>query len=97
MEKKPEFIPTRESLLSRLKDWDDDEGWSEFFKIYRQSFFATAIKSGLREHEAEEVVQETITSLLATRREARLRLVLVGRQNFAIRTEADGFFPASIL
>ncbi len=69
MEKKPEFIPTRESLLSRLKDWDDDEGWSEFFKIYRQLIFTTAIKSGLREDEAEEVVQETVISVAKTIKE----------------------------
>lgn len=66
MEKKPGFIPTRESLLSRLKDWNDDDGWSEFFKIYRQLIFATAIKSGLREDEAEEVVQDTVISVAKT-------------------------------
>jgi RNA polymerase sigma factor (sigma-70 family) len=69
MEKKTEFIPTRETLLSRLKDWDDDEGWSEFFKIYRQLIFSTALKSGLREHEAEEVVQETVISVAKTIKE----------------------------
>lgn len=69
MEKKPEFIPTRESLLSRLKDWGDHESWSEFFKIYRQLIFATAIKSGLKEHEAEDVVQETVLSVAKTIKE----------------------------
>ncbi len=69
MEKKSKFIPTRESLLSRLKDWNDDEGWREFFQIYRQLIFSTAIKSGLREHEAEEVVQETIISVAKTIKE----------------------------
>jgi RNA polymerase sigma factor (sigma-70 family) len=66
MEKKPDFIPTRESLLSRLKDWNDDDGWREFFSIYRQLIFAAAIKSGLREDEAEEVVQETVLSVAKT-------------------------------
>jgi hypothetical protein len=28
----PEFIPTRSSLLSRLKDRDDAESWREFFQ-----------------------------------------------------------------
>jgi RNA polymerase sigma factor (sigma-70 family) len=69
MEKKPDFIPTRESLLSRLKDWNDDEGWREFFEIYRQLIFTTAIKSGLRADEAEEVVQETIISVAKTIKE----------------------------
>ncbi|HEY2982496.1 MAG TPA: hypothetical protein VGJ22_15030 [Anaerolineales bacterium] len=26
-----ELIPTRQSLLSRLKDWNDDESWQDFF------------------------------------------------------------------
>lgn len=69
MEKKPGFIPTRESLLSRLKDWNDEDGWSEFFKVYRQLIFSTAIKSGLREDEAEEVVQETVLSVAKTIKE----------------------------
>src|SRR5580658_10289334 len=69
MGQKAEFIPTRESLLSRLKDWNDDEGWREFFSIYRQLIFITAIKSGLREDEAEEVVQETVISVAKTIKE----------------------------
>lgn len=69
MEKKPTFIPTRESLLSRLRDWNDDESWREFFQIYRQLIFATAIKAGLSEHEAEEVVQETAISVAKTIKE----------------------------
>jgi hypothetical protein len=26
-----EFIPTRQTLLSRLKDWGDGESWKDFF------------------------------------------------------------------
>jgi RNA polymerase sigma factor (sigma-70 family) len=66
MEPKPEFIPTRESLLSRLKDWNDDESWREFYDIYRRLIFSTAIKAGLTEQEAEEVVQETLISIAKT-------------------------------
>ena len=29
-----ELIPTRRSLLSRLKDWDDQDSWKEFFDTY---------------------------------------------------------------
>ena len=28
------FLPTRQSLLSRLRDWQDQEGWREFFDTY---------------------------------------------------------------
>jgi len=67
MEKRPaEIIPTRESLLSRLKDWEDDDSWREFFGIYRKLLFSFAIKAGLSEQESEEVVQETVISVAKT-------------------------------
>lgn len=55
-----EFLPTRESLLERLKRWDDQESWREFFNIYWRMLYATALKSGLNESEAQDVVQDTI-------------------------------------
>lgn len=59
-----EFIPTRESLLSRLRSWDDHESWRVFFDTYWRLIYATATKSGLSEHEAQEVVQETVISVM---------------------------------
>lgn len=67
MNPKPdEIIPTRESLLGRLKDWKDEESWREFFTIYRRLIFSMALKAGLPEPEAEEVVQETLISIAKT-------------------------------
>jgi RNA polymerase sigma-70 factor (ECF subfamily) len=63
------FIPTRESLLSRIKDWGDERSWTEFFQTYRDLIFRTAIKSGLTKQEAEEVVQETLVSVAKTIKE----------------------------
>jgi RNA polymerase sigma factor (sigma-70 family) len=56
-------IPTRYSLLSRLQDWGDQESWRTFFDTYWRLIYATAIKSGLSEAEAEDVVQETVISV----------------------------------
>src|SRR5690349_18061955 len=61
-----EFIPTRESLLSRIKDWNDQDSWREFFKLYRGLIYGTALKAGLTEQEAQDVVQETIVSIAKT-------------------------------
>lgn len=61
-----EFIPTRASLLERLKNWEDNRSWQEFFAIYRRLVFGTARKAGLTEAEAEEVVQETLISVAKT-------------------------------
>jgi RNA polymerase sigma-70 factor (ECF subfamily) len=56
----PDSIPTRQSLLARLKDWEDQESWREFFDTYWRLIHATAFKAGLNEAEAQEVVQEVM-------------------------------------
>jgi RNA polymerase sigma factor (sigma-70 family) len=55
-----DFIPTRQSLLTRLKNWDDQEGWREFFNTYWRLIYRVAIDAGLTEVEAQDVVQETV-------------------------------------
>src|SRR6185436_5456075 len=54
------LIPTRYSLLSRLEDWDDQESWKVFFDLYWRLIYSVAIKSGLTDAEAQDVVQETV-------------------------------------
>src|SRR5215469_3905587 len=58
-----DLIPTRYSLLSRLQDWDDQASWKEFFDVYWRLIYSIALKSGLTETEAQDVVQETIISV----------------------------------
>ena len=53
-------IPTRYSLLSRLQDWDDRDSWKDFFDTYWRLIYSVALKSGLTEAEAQDVVQETV-------------------------------------
>ena len=57
------LIPTRRSLLTRLKNWDDQESWKEFFDTYWKLIYGVAIKAGLNDAEAQEVVQETIIAV----------------------------------
>ena len=57
------FLPTRQSLLSRLKDWDDHESWRDFFDTYWRLIYGLALKSGLTNTEAEDVVQETLLAV----------------------------------
>jgi RNA polymerase sigma-70 factor (ECF subfamily) len=59
-----ELIPTRQSLLSRLKNWDDQESWRAFFETYWRLIYSTAIRAGLTDPEAQDVVQETVSSVL---------------------------------
>lgn len=58
-----ELIPTRWTLINRLKDWDDQESWREFFDLYWKLIYASALKVGLTSQEAQDVVQETIISV----------------------------------
>ena len=57
------LIPTRKSLLSRLKHWDDQKSWQDFYDIYSRLIYGAAIKAGLTEAEAEDVVQETVIAV----------------------------------
>lgn len=58
-----QMIPTRRSLLSRLKHWDDQKSWQDFYDIYSRLIYGVAIKTGLTEGEAEEVVQNTVLAV----------------------------------
>jgi len=57
------LLPTRQSLLSRLRDWQDDGGWREFFDTYWRLIYNVARKSGLADAEAQDVVQNTFVYL----------------------------------
>jgi RNA polymerase sigma factor (sigma-70 family) len=58
-----QMIPTRRSLLSRLKHWDDQKSWQDFYDIYSRLIYGAAIKTGLTESEAEDVVQNTVIAV----------------------------------
>lgn len=58
-ENEAELLPTRASLLSRLRDWQD-ESWQEFFELYWKLIYNTARRYGLSDAEAQDVVQDTM-------------------------------------
>jgi RNA polymerase sigma-70 factor (ECF subfamily) len=53
-------IATRHSLLTRLKDWTDQDSWRDFFETYWRLIYGLALKAGLTEAEAQDVVQEVV-------------------------------------
>jgi RNA polymerase sigma-70 factor (ECF subfamily) len=64
MPKTPDpLVPTRRSLLVRLKNWEDSQSWQEFFNTYWKVIYGVAIKAGLNDTEAQEVVQETVIAV----------------------------------
>ena len=58
-----EPLPTRASLLERLKNTSDDTSWAEFDRTYRGLLMGVARRAGLNEEEADEAVQETLIAL----------------------------------
>ena len=58
-----DLLPTRQSLLGRLKDWEDREGWQDFFNTYWKLIYQVALKAGLNDPEAQDVVQETMIAV----------------------------------
>ncbi len=58
-----EVLRTRATLLDRMKNWNDQSSWQEFFDIYWKLIYGVARKSGLSDAEAQDVVQESMISV----------------------------------
>jgi RNA polymerase sigma-70 factor (ECF subfamily) len=58
-----ELTSTRASLIHRLKDWQDESSWRDFFNVYWKLIYGVARKAGLTDAEARDVVQETLISV----------------------------------
>ena len=56
-------LPTRRSLLSRLRDLEDNQSWRTFFDTYWRLLYNVARKSGLSDQQAQDVVQETVIAV----------------------------------
>jgi RNA polymerase sigma factor (sigma-70 family) len=57
------LIRTRTTLIKRLKNWQDQASWQDFFDTYWKLIFSVAVQSGLSETEAQDVVQETLIAV----------------------------------
>lgn len=57
------FIPTRRSLLSRVRNLDDETSWRDFYDTYWKLIYKAALQSGLSPTDAEDVVQKTFISV----------------------------------
>jgi RNA polymerase sigma-70 factor (ECF subfamily) len=59
-------LPTRHSLLLRLRNLDDQESWRDFFETYWRLIYGVARKGGLSDADAQDIVQETVLSVAKT-------------------------------
>ena len=56
----PFSVPTRATLLVRLKDREDQKSWQEFYDTYWRMIYGLAIRTGLPEADAQDILQETV-------------------------------------
>jgi RNA polymerase sigma-70 factor (ECF subfamily) len=59
-----ELISTRTTLIRRVKNLEDHSSWKDFFDTYSKLIHGIALKEGLSEQEAQDVVQETMISVV---------------------------------
>jgi hypothetical protein len=59
---------TRSSLLSRVRDLQDADGWMRFDQLYRPMLIEYARHRGLRQEAAEEIAQQCLAAIVAVMR-----------------------------
>ncbi|MBB3205248.1 RNA polymerase sigma-70 factor (ECF subfamily) [Rhodopirellula rubra] len=57
---------TRESLLVRLRNADDELAWAEFAAVYEPVIYRMVQRRGLQDADAREIVQEVLMSVAAS-------------------------------
>jgi len=50
-------------LIQRLRNWQDEASWQEFFDTYWGLIYGVARKAGMTDVEAQDIVQETMVSV----------------------------------
>lgn len=58
------MVDTRSSLIERVRNTQDAEGWREFVELYQPLLFSYVRKQGLTDHDARDMVQEIFSKLL---------------------------------
>lgn len=58
-----ETLPTRWTLVARVKNPEDQASWKEFYEVYDGLVLGVARRAGLTESEAEDALQETMAAV----------------------------------
>jgi RNA polymerase sigma-70 factor (ECF subfamily) len=54
---------TRQSLVLRLRNFDDEAAWREFVQLYEPLIFRMAVKKGLQEADARDLTQDVLRAV----------------------------------
>lgn len=65
------YLPTRQSLLVKLRSLENEPAWREFFEKYWKFIYNAVIGCGLSHADAEDIVQETVLTVTRTIQEFR--------------------------
>ncbi len=65
------YDQTRKTLISKLKNWEDQKTWDEFYQIYWRLIYSVGLKAGLNTEDAFDVVQDTILAIAKQNSEGR--------------------------
>ena len=63
MNKDTDLGATRSSLLKRMKNLEDQQGWEEFYNAYWRLIYNVARRARMTDAEAQDVVQNTMVSV----------------------------------
>jgi len=63
MNKDTDLGATRSSLLKRMKNLEDQQGWEEFYNAYWRLIYNVARRARMTDAEAQDVVQDTMVSV----------------------------------
>jgi len=58
-----QFVPTRHTLLRRLRNWGDQTSWEDFANTYSKQIYEISLRAGLNDSEAKDVLQETLVAV----------------------------------
>src|SRR5262245_8405404 len=61
-------VTTRPSLLVRIRDARDSEGWSQFVEIYAPLVYGFARRHGLQDADAADVTQDVLRAVARSAR-----------------------------
>lgn len=66
MDREINLAATRSSLLQRIKNLEDQQGWEEFYNTYWRLIYNVARRARMTDAEAQDVVQDTMVSVSKT-------------------------------
>lgn len=58
-----QFCPTRETLLLKVKNRDDEKSWEDFVHYYKAFIFTVCKKMNVNHHDSEEISQKVLLKL----------------------------------